>query len=268
VATERALEGRVAVVTGAARGIGRGIAVELAKAGADVAIGDLVDRPEIAKDAEQTAAAVEALGRRALVVACDVTDPAGPEALVAAALGELGGLDCVVANAGVLGAVPVAEMDPAEWERVLSVNATGTFHTCRAALPHLIERGRGAIVNVSSTAGLRGAATRAHYSASKFAVIGFSQSLALEVAKSGIRVNCVAPASVRSAMTVSELMAVTGLEDPEQADALWTEVAAKRLPFGRSVEPEDIGRAVVFLCAAEMISGVVLPVTGGEDLRR
>ena len=134
--------------------------------------------------------------------------------------------------------------------------------------PHLIERGRGAIVNVSSTAGLRGAATRAHYSASKFAVIGFSQSLALEVAKSGIRVNCVAPASVRSAMTVSELMAVTGLEDREQADALWTEVAAKRLPFGRSVEPEDIGRAVVFLCAAEMISGVVLPVTGGEDLRR
>jgi 3-oxoacyl-[acyl-carrier protein] reductase len=131
-----------------------------------------------------------------------------------------------------------------------------------------MERGGGAIVNISSVSGLRGAAGRAHYAASKFAVIGLSESLAMEVAEAKIRVNCIAPASVRSQMTLTELMKVTGIEDPARADEVWTQVSAKRLPFGRSVEPEDIGRAVVFLCSAEMISGVVLPVTGGEDLRR
>ena len=268
MATERSLEGRVAVVTGGARGIGRGIALELARAGAHVAIGDLLEDAETAKQAEETAAAVEGQGREARLVSCDVSDPSGPEALMAAAASQWGGLDYVVSNAGVLGSAPVAEMDPAEWERVLRVNATGTFHTCRAALPHLIARGGGAIVNIASVTGLRGAAGRAHYAASKFAVVGLSESLALEVAEAKIRVNCIAPASVRSAMTLSELMSVTGIDDPARADQVWTKVAAERLPFGRSVEPEDIGRAVVFLCGAEMISGVVLPVTGGEDLRR
>lgn len=262
------LEGRVAIVTGAARGIGRGIAVELARAGADVAIGDLLAEPELAEQAAETVATVEALGRRAIAVDCDVTELAGPKALVDAALGQLGGLDCVVANAGVLGAVPVLEMEPAEWDRVLRVNATGVFLTCRAALPHLVEQGAGSIVNIASTTGLRGAAGRAHYSASKFAVVGFSESLAAEVADAGVRVNCIAPAGVRSGMTLAELMAVTGVEDREEADALWTRVSAQRLPFGRSVEPEDVGRAVVYLCAAPMVSGTVLPVTGGEDLSR
>ena len=268
MATDPILEGRVAVVTGAARGIGRGIAVELARAGAQVAIGDLVHVPEIAKDAEETAALVEAQGRSARVVACDVADPSGPEALMTAAAAEWGGIDYVVSNAGVLGAANVVDLDPAEWERLLRVNATGTFHTCRAALPHLMARGGGAIVNISSVTGLRGAAGRAHYSASKFAVIGLSESLALEVAESKIRVNCIAPSSVRSHMTLSELMRVTKIDDPARADEVWTKVSKKRLPFGRSVEPEDIGRAVVFLCGAEMISGIVLPVTGGDDLRR
>ena len=254
-------------MTGAARGIGRGIAEALAEAGADVAIGDLLDDPALAREAEQTAAAVRERGRRALLRACDVARYSDCEALVAAALAELGGLEILVCNAGVIGKGPVLEMKPEEWARVLGINATGTFHTCRAALPHLVAQRRGSIVNIASTAGLRGGRERAHYSASKFAVIGFTQALAAEVAEHGVRVNAVCPAAVRSGMTLSELMEVTGVADPSAADALWTKVAAKRLPLGRSVEPGDIGAAVVYLCTAGAVTGAALPVTGGEGLR-
>jgi meso-butanediol dehydrogenase/(S,S)-butanediol dehydrogenase/diacetyl reductase len=132
------LTGKAAVITGGARGIGRGIAVALARAGVDVVIGDLIDVPELARDAHETASAVEALGRRARVVRCDVTRPGDSEALVAAALDALGRLDIVCPNAGVLSGFPVLELSLAEWERVLRVNLTGTFLTCKAGLTHLI----------------------------------------------------------------------------------------------------------------------------------
>ena len=262
------LEGQVAMVTGGARGIGRGICVELARAGVDIAVGDLLGIDAIADEAKETVRSVEALGRRAITVPCDVTRLEGPTALVDACLQEFGRLDIVVANAGVLGSGPVKEMEPAEWDRVMSVNATGCFLTNRAALPHLCDHGGGSIVNISSMVGMRASANRAHYSASKFAVIGFSQALAAEVADDGVRVNCIAPGGVRSGMTIQEVMDATGVDDPVRADEIWTNVAAARLPFERSAEPADIGRAVVYLCGAEMVSGTVLPVTGGEDLRR
>jgi len=211
--------------------------------------------------------AIRALGRRAEGFACDVTRYADCEALVASTLRAFGRLDIVVCNAGVLGKGPVLEMAPEEWARVLAVNATGTFHTCRAALPHLVAQGRGSIVNVASTTGLRASGGRAHYSASKFAVVGLTQALAAEVAEQGVRVNAVCPAGVRSGMTLGELGEVMGIEDPSKADALWTKVAAKRLPLGRSVEPEDIGRAVVYLCTATAVTGIALPVSGGEGIR-
>ncbi len=232
-----------------------------------MAIGDLLERPEVAADAASSVEAVRALGRRAAAFPCDVARFVDCEALVAATLRELGGLHVVVCNAGVLGKGPVLEMSPEEWARVLGVNATGTFHTCRAALPHLVAQGEGSIVNVASTTGLRASGGRAHYSASKFAVVGFTQALAAEVADQGVRVNAVCPAGVRSEMTLGELREVTGVEDREKADALWSKVAAKRLPLGRSVEPEDVGRAVVYLCGAGAVTGVALPVTGGEGIR-
>ncbi len=260
------LEGKIAIVTGAARGIGRGIATELARAGCDVVIGDLLQIDEIAADAKETVARVEALGRRALAVQCDVSEPADCDALVASAIEQFGGLHVVVANAGVMNIATVAETRPEDWERVLRVNSTGTFLTCRAALPHLTAQREGSIVNIASIAGLRAGGGRSPYTASKFAAVGFTQSLAAEVAKDGVRVNCVCPSSVRSQMTVGELADVVGLDDLGAADEMWTKVAEKRLPLGRSVEPEDIGQAVVFLCQAEMIVGVALPVTGGEGL--
>ena len=260
------LEGRVALVTGGARGIGQGIAAELAAAGANVVIGDLTDRPELEAGAAETVAQVETHGRKALAVRCDVTVEADCDALVAAALDALGRLDIVVCNAGVMGISAVAETTLEEWERVFRVNATGTFLTCRAALPCLTGQGEGAIVNIASVTGLRGSGGRAQYSASKFAVVGFTQALAAEVAKDGVRVNCVCPSSVRSAMTVGELADVVGMDDMGAADEMWTRVAAGRLPLGRSVEPADIGRAVVYLCREDMVTGVALPVTGGEGL--
>ena len=260
------LEGKVAIVTGGARGIGRGIATELARAGCDIAIGDLLGLDEIAADAKETVARIESHGRRGLAVACDVTQEADCDGLVATAIEELGGLHVVVCNAGVMGISPVAEMATDDWERVLRVNATGTFLTCRAALPHLTAQGSGSIVNIASIAGLRAGGGRSQYTASKFAAVGFTQSLAAEVAKDGVRVNCICPSSVRSMMTVGELADVVGLDDLGEADEMWTKVARKRLPLGRSVEPEDIGQAVVYLCQADMVVGVALPVTGGEGM--
>ena len=260
------LQGKVAVVTGAARGIGRGIANELARAGCDVAIADLLSQPSLRSEAEITSKEVEAHGRRALLVDCDVADEATCEAMISQTLSSLGDLHIVVPNAGIAG-IGTVENTPLElWERVMRVNATGAFLTCRAALPHLLEHGVGSIVNIASTLGLRASPDRVSYSASKFAVVGLTQALASEVAERGIRVNCICPSSVRSGMTLDELQAVTGVEDAAKADSLWTKVAAGRLPLGRSVEPEDIGRAVVWLCESDMVSGIALPVTGGEGL--
>jgi len=260
------LEGRKAIVTGAAQGIGRGIAEELARAGCDVIVGDLLDRPETAKAAAETVATIEALGRRALAVQCDVRIEADCEALAQSACQDLGGLDILVCNAGIMQIGGVSDITSEEWRRVLDVNLTGTFQSCRAALPHMLEQGSGAIVNVASTTGLRTSGERVAYSSSKFGVVGLTQALASEVAPKGIRVNCVCPAFVRSGMSIGELMLHSGIEDPVRADAAWTKMGEKTGPLGRTVEPSDIGRAVVWLCESDMVVGIALPVTGGNGL--
>ncbi len=260
------LEGSRAIVTGAARGIGRGIALELARTGCDVIVGDLLDRPEIAEAASETVSAIEALGRRALSIRCDVSVETDCEALVRAALEEFGGLDILVCNAGIMQIGGVSDITSEQWRRVLDVNLTGTFQCCRAALPSMLEQARGIIVNVASTTGLRTGGERVAYSSSKFGVVGLSQALASEVAPKGVRVNCVCPAFVRSDMSVGEMMLHAGIEDPVEADAAWTRLGEKTGPLGRSVEPSDIGRAVVWLCESDMVVGIALPVTGGSGL--
>jgi len=260
------LEGRKAIITGAAQGIGRGIAEELARAGCDVVIGDLLDRPETAKAASEAVAAIETLGRRALAVQCDVRSEDDCDALVRCATEQLGGLDILVCNAGIMQIGGVSDITSEQWKRVLDVNLTGTFQTCRAALPHMLAEGRGAIVNIASTTGLRTSGERVAYSSSKFGVVGLTQSLASEVAPKGVRVNCVCPSFVRSGMSIGELMIHSGIEDPAQADAAWTRLGEKTGPLGRSVEPSDIGKAVVWLCESDMVVGIALPVTGGSGL--
>jgi len=260
------LADRIAVVTGAARGIGRGIALELARSGCHVAIGDLLDRPEIAKAAAGTVAEIEGLGRRALALACDVRREDDCAALVAATREGLGGLDVLVCNAGIMQIGGVTEITSEQWRRVIEVNLSGTFHTCRAALPGMLEQGHGVIVNIASTTGLRTSGGRVAYSSSKFGVVGLSQAMASELAGKGVRVNCVCPGFVRSRMSVDELMANAGIEDPEEGDAVWTRLGEKSVPIGRTVEPADIGEAVVWLCRSDAVVGIALPVTGGSDL--
>ena len=260
------LQGKRAVVTGAARGIGRGIATELARAGCDVAIGDLLDRAEIEVASADTLRAVEAFGQRAHAFPCDVSREEDCEALMQSATDALGGIDILVCNAGIMQLGGLAEITSAQWRKVLDVNLTGAFQSCRAALPHLEAAGGGSIVNIASTTGLRGGSGRLAYTSSKFGVVGLTESLASEFAGRGIRVNCVCPAFVRSEMSVGELMSMSGISDREEADAAWTKVGRSMGRIGSYVEPADIGRAVVWLCESDMVVGVSLPVTGGDDL--
>ncbi len=258
------ITGQVAVVTGGARGIGRGIVLALAAAGVDLVIGDLLDDQAIAAEADATIAAVEQLGRRAIGVACDVRREVDNERLVALARDRFGRLDIVCANAGVCVLVPVTELTVAEWQRTFDVNTTGVFLTIRAAMAGLIAQGSGSIVATASVAGMRGGAQLAHYSASKFAVIGLVQSLAVELGPHGIRANCVLPGTVLTGISGGHLDR-HGIPAARHEQVL-NETTAARMPLGRIQTPADIGQAVVYLCQADNVSGTSINVSGGSVL--
>jgi meso-butanediol dehydrogenase / (S,S)-butanediol dehydrogenase / diacetyl reductase len=240
----RPLAGQTALVTGAGRGIGRGVAQELAAAGARVVAADL----DLAS-AEQTIAGLPDGGQAALV---DVSDPASVDRLLGSVPVPI---DILVNVAGVLTISPVVDLPVEDWDRVMAVNARGTFLVTKATLPGMIAAGSGAIINISSAAGKDGAATAAHYSASKFAVIGFTQALAKEVAEHGIRVNAVCPGVVRTAMIAD-------------AAAAW-DVPADQLVndwqlIKRAQEAREIGAAVVFLAVMSSMTGQSINVDGGS----
>lgn len=253
---ERELEGRCALVTGAGTGIGRAIALALAHAGARVMATDL--------DAAAAAAVAAEIGGTARAAALDVTDAAQTDAVFAQAVAAFGRLDVVCANAGVSTMRRVVELTEAEWDFNMAVNAKGVFLTDRAAVRHFQQRGGGgAIVNTASLAGKVGAPLLAHYSASKFAVVGFTQALAREVARDGIRVNCVCPGFVRTSMQAREVEWEAQLRGmtPEQVRAEYVALT----PLGRLEEPEDVAAAVVFLAGdgARFMTGQALLVDGG-----
>lgn len=242
------LDDKIALVTGGGRGIGRGIVLEFAREGADVAINYRRNRDA----AEATAAEVRALGRRAVVVAADVSNRAAVDAMVAEVVAALGGIDVAVANSGVASRVAtVRDLDPAEWHRVIGTDLDGAFYTARAAIPHVIAR-RGAFLFVSSIGADAAAAGGAPYHVSKAGVNTLMKVLAKEVAADGVRVNCIAPGLVRSDMG-DRLLKFFG------------EGLVQTIPLGRAGEPADIGRAAVFLCSndAAWITGKVLRVDGG-----
>jgi NAD(P)-dependent dehydrogenase (short-subunit alcohol dehydrogenase family) len=235
-------------VTGGGRGIGRGIVLEFAREGADVAINYRRNRDA----AEATAAEVREAGRRAVVLQADVSDCAAVEAMVAQAVSALGQLDIVVANSGVASRVaPVASVDPAEWRRVLATDLDGAFWTARAAIPHLLAR-QGVFLFISSIGADAAAAGGAPYHVAKAGVNALTKVLAKEVAPAGVRVNCIAPGIVRSEMG-ERLLRFHG------------EAMLHSIPLGRAGEPADIGRAAVFLASpdAAWITGKILRVDGG-----
>ena len=242
------LEDKTALVTGGGRGIGRAIALEFAREGADVAINYRRDR----EAAEKTAAEVRTLGRRVVVLQADVSDREAVEAMVAEAVGFLGGLDIVVANAGVAARVaPVAGVDPAEWRRVLATDLDGAFWTARAAVPHVVAR-RGVLLFISSIGADLAGAGGAPYHVAKAGVNALMKVLAKEVAPAGVRVNSIAPGVVRSEMG-ERLLRYHG------------DAVLQTIPLGRAGEPSEIGRAAVFLASADgaWITGKVLRIDGG-----
>jgi NAD(P)-dependent dehydrogenase (short-subunit alcohol dehydrogenase family) len=244
-------DGRVAIVTGGASGIGRATALLLSRRGAQVT---LVDVDEI----QGTAAvdAIEAGGGEARFVRADVTDPAQVSAAVTTTVDTFGRLDTALNNAGVPGTyAPFGDQDLGDWNRTLDVNLTSVFVSMQAEIPAMLASGGGSIVNTASAAGLMGFANLPAYVASKHGVIGLTKSVALEYARQGIRVNAVCPGSIRTQM----------LEGFVGGDENALEGMGKVQPIGRLGTPEEVAEAVVWLCseAASFVTGHALAVDGG-----
>ncbi|MHC4250694.1 MAG: SDR family NAD(P)-dependent oxidoreductase [Planctomycetota bacterium] len=248
MSTGSELEGRTAIVTGGAQGIGRAICRRLAEEGADVVVADLNE-----PCARETVEIVEGLGRRSAFVATDVSSEESVKALYAKVLGEFGTVDVLVNNAGLCRMVPILDIEVEEWDRILAVNLRGTFLMSREAFRIMKEVGRGRIVSIASAAAkIGGLAAGAHYSASKAGVICFTKSLALQAAPYKINVNAVCPGPIATEMTDA------------WGEETNTAFAAK-IPWQEYGRPEDIANAVAFLASdrARYMTGEIVDVNGG-----
>ena len=242
------LAGKVALVTGASRGIGRAIALTLAQNGADVAINFAGNTAA----AQEVADAITAMGRKALLVQGSVADGDGVQAIVKQVVAELGRLDILVNNAGITRDGLLMRMKESDWDAVLETNLKGVYNCSKAVMRTMMKQKGGRIVNMASVVGETGNAGQCNYSAAKAGVIGFTKSLAKEVASRGITVNAVAPGFIATDMTKV-------LTDDQKAEM------AKTIPLGRAGQPQDVANAVLFLVSDEAayITGQVLNVDGG-----
>jgi 3-oxoacyl-[acyl-carrier protein] reductase len=273
MALEIDLSGRVALVTGGSRGLGRADALTLARAGADVVIADILVESDTSAasaygalaeaavaqgmvHAESTVDEIRGLGRRAQAVKCDVTDRAQVDATVARVVEELGSVDILINNAGTLDHVGQFHDQRLDlWERDLRVNLTGSFNCAQAVWPHMKERAWGRIVNMASVAGTLGGFGQASYSTTKAGILGLTRTLAMEGGRHGITCNAVVPG-------------IIGTEAFHMANPAMNERIANRTVFRRPGEPQDIANAIAFLCSdlAGYVTGVALNVSGGVEL--
>ncbi|WP_433284438.1 mycofactocin-coupled SDR family oxidoreductase [Pseudonocardia sp. CA-142604] len=273
------MTGKVALISGAARGQGRNHAVRLAAEGADIIAFDIA-APVRAQgapaaspaDLAETVRLVENLDRRIVATEADVRDGDAVADLVDRGVGELGGLDVVVANAGIYGkAGPVAQMTSADWQAVIDTNLTGVFHTVRPAIPHLISRGGGAVIITSSSIGLRPVPNMAPYSAAKAGLTGLMRTLALELAEHSIRVNSINPTTVGTPMLLNPAnfrLFRPDLDNPTEEDVRPAYRSLNALPVAY-LDPDDISNAVLFLASDDgrYITGVALPVDAGYAVK-
>ncbi|GIW73412.1 MAG: 3-hydroxyacyl-CoA dehydrogenase [Planctomycetota bacterium] len=252
------LAGRGAVVTGAGRGIGAAIAERLAAAGAAVVLAAR-SRGELEAVAER----IRAAGGTAHVAPCDVADEASVEGLRRLALARLGAVDILVNNAGVAGSAPLRALELAEWNRMLAVNATGTFLCTRAFLPAMAERGWGRVIAIASVAARTGAPYIAAYAASKHAVLGLVRCAALEVARQGVTVNAVCPGYVDTPMTEQSIQRIVARTGRSREEALAAILATT--PQRRLIRPEEVAGLVLWLCSPEAagVNGQALVLDGG-----
>lgn len=244
------LSGKVAIVTGASRGIGRAIALALARDGADI----LVNARSNIGEARKVAGKIESMGRRVLVILADVSNKEDVDNMVKKTIEVFGKIDILVNNAGVVGStVPIQELKEEDWDRIISVDLKGTFLCCKAVVPHMINRRSGKIVNISSIAGKEGNANMTAYSAAKAGIIGFTKALSEEVARYGIRVNCVCPALIETELA-------------ERMDKQQAEYLKSKIPLSRLGKPEEVAELVKFLVsdASDFIAGQAYNIDGGR----
>jgi 2-hydroxycyclohexanecarboxyl-CoA dehydrogenase len=244
---------KTAVVTGGGRGIGRAISLELARQGCNVAILDLIE-----ENAQAVKKEVEALGRRALALRVDLTQYNQVQAAMEKILAEFGQIDTLVNNAGWDKMESFLESQPETWEKVIAINFKAVLYTCKSVLPHMVARGSGKIINIGSDAGRGGSSGEVVYSGMKAGVITFSKSLAREMARHHINVNCVCPGLTETPLL--EEVRNTSEKTHKVIDAI-----TRAIPLGRVGTPEDIANAVAFLAspAADYITGQTLSVSGG-----
>lgn len=272
--TER-LQGKVALITGAARGIGRACAIRFAEEGADVALVDVARDietvPYVGADERQlhaTASEVRALGRKALPFVGDVRDGGQMADAVAGALAQWGRIDILVAAAGLESCGAVWELSRAEWDTVVDVNLTGVWQTTKAVIPHMLSRSTGSLIIIGSENSHRPTAGYGHYAAAKHGVLGLTRALALELGPSAIRVNMVAPTATATKLLLSQLHRFSGREDGTREEALQRLSDAHAIPIAM-VEALDVANAALFLASEEAryITGISLPVDLGALLK-
>lgn len=259
----RRLQDKIALITGAGQGLGRALAERLAQEGAHVALADIDDEA-----AQRAAEDIATHGAETLALHADVTDLAQVEATMDEVVARWGRLDIVVANAGILFAGAVDEIDPARWRAVIDVNLMGYFHVARAAARIMKGQGSGVILQINSKSGKKGSSKNSAYAASKFGGIGLTQSLALELAEQGIRVNAICPGNL--------------LDSPLWVDSLYSQYAKRlgisedevrqryldQVPMGRGCTYEDVANVMVFLASDESayMTGQAINVTGGQEM--
>lgn len=245
----KGLKGKVAIITGAAGGIGRATALRFAEEGADIVVADFADGAGTVQE-------VESRGTKAIYVKVDVTDESNVKAMVAKAMEVFGKVDVLINNAGITKDAMMKKMTKDAWDAVISVNLTGVFNCTSAVLPHMLEQKSGVVLTTSSVVGIYGNLGQTNYAATKWGVIGMTKSWAKEMAKNGLRFNCVAPGFIATEM-VKKI--------PEQVLA---EKIIVKIPQGRLGEPEEIAAAFAFLASddAKFINGAVLSVDGACTL--